>query len=66
MNVRRITDLDLEDINCLISLCSTRIHTVNATLQKHSFSDKSGLIRAHKQLEVTLAKLKKLKERTRH
>lgn len=66
MNVRRITDLDLADIDVLISLCATRIHTVNNSLQKHSISDKSGLIKAHKQLEITLAKLKKMKERNRN
>lgn len=64
MNARRITDLDMADLNVLISLCATRIHTVKRHLDAPSFADKSSLIKNHKQLQLTLSKLEKMKART--
>jgi hypothetical protein len=60
---RRRTDLDTPDLDCLIKLCETRIHTINLHLKRSTFTDSTETIRAHKQLESTLDKLKSLKSR---
>lgn len=60
---RRRTDLDIHDLDCLIKLCGTRINTINAHLKRNHFVNNTETIRAHKQLESTLAKLRCIKER---
>lgn len=60
---RRHTDLTEEDIDCLIKLCDTRLHTINLHLRKNAFADNSSVIRAAAQIQRTNIKLKEMKER---
>jgi hypothetical protein len=62
-NPRRSTDLDSQDLECLIKLCETRIHTINLHLKRNNFTNNTETMKAHEQLEDTLSKLKRLKDR---
>lgn len=60
---RRHTDLEAEDIDCLIKLCETRLHTINAHLRNNGNADNSSVLRAAAQIQRTCIKLKDLKDR---
>jgi hypothetical protein len=65
---RRHTDLELDDITCLIALCEKRLHTINTHLRKNhsTLEANSSILKAASQVAITLDKLKALKERTAH
>lgn len=65
---RRSTDLDEDDLTCLIRLCETRLHTINLHLRKHSINDaaNTSYLKAASQVAISLDKLRALKERTAH
>jgi hypothetical protein len=60
---RRITDLDADDIDCLLSLCEKRIHTISTHLKRSSHVDNTSVMKAASQLYITVDKLKNLKDR---
>lgn len=66
---RRHTDLELDDITCLISLCEKRLHTINTHLRKNhtnTMEANSSVLKAASQIAITLDKLRALKEREAH
>jgi len=64
MNIpRRSTDLSIVDLDCLIRLCETRLHTINLHLKRNTFTSQTETIKTAAQIETTLNKLRVYKDR---
>jgi len=60
---RRSTDLNADDLICLISLREKKLNTISSHIKRNHFADNTQVLKDASQLDNTLIKLKQLKER---